>query len=270
MSAGQKGSLISQRQWNKDKADLTKHRDGFWEYVAVIKRIHDTGSYTYEYGTFSEFASSETGLGDKQVYKLIQGCEVRESLSPRCDTIPEENAHLLALSRLESADDRVAAVAQVQEQCEAEERKPTTRDYRKAVTAIQRGKGDKETVATGGGDKSGGDELRQKAPPPSPPAPSELGPNHNVQCPRCRGAGEVPFSTTSSGKFVPPTIEEVQAYCDQRGKGVNAQKWWDFYQSKDWMVGKNKMKDWRAGVRTWEGDESPAKSVMDRIREGRK
>jgi hypothetical protein len=55
-----------------------------------------------------------------------------------------------------------------------------------------------------------------------------------------------------SNIFVPPTLEEVQAYCKERNNGVDAQRWYDFYLSKGWMVGKNKMKDWKAAVRTWE------------------
>ena len=53
-------------------------------------------------------------------------------------------------------------------------------------------------------------------------------------------------------RFNPPAVEEVAAYCAERGNNVDAHAWWDFYQSKGWMVGKNKMKDWKAAVRTWE------------------
>ena len=55
-----------------------------------------------------------------------------------------------------------------------------------------------------------------------------------------------------SKKFSIPTIEEVSEYCKERGNVVNPEKWWNFYSAKGWMVGKNKMKDWRAAVRTWE------------------
>lgn len=54
------------------------------------------------------------------------------------------------------------------------------------------------------------------------------------------------------GGFTPPTLSEVQAYCKERNNNVNAETFIDFYQSKDWYVGKNKMKDWKAAVRTWE------------------
>lgn len=53
-------------------------------------------------------------------------------------------------------------------------------------------------------------------------------------------------------RFVKPTVEEVQAYCDERGNGMDARSFVDFYESKGWMVGKNPMKDWKAAVRTWE------------------
>ena len=61
-------------------------------------------------------------------------------------------------------------------------------------------------------------------------------------------------------RFVKPTLEEVQAYCQERNKGVDAQKWFDYYTSNGWKVGKNPMKDWRAAVRTWERGESGAKN----------
>jgi hypothetical protein len=52
--------------------------------------------------------------------------------------------------------------------------------------------------------------------------------------------------------FVKPTIEEVKAYCVERSNTVDADKWFDYYQSNGWRVGRNAMKDWRAAVRTWE------------------
>ncbi len=59
----------------------------------------------------------------------------------------------------------------------------------------------------------------------------------------------------SAKRFVPPKIEEVREYCQQRQNNVDAEKWYNFYSSKGWMIGKNKMKDWQACVRTWEQQE---------------
>lgn len=53
-------------------------------------------------------------------------------------------------------------------------------------------------------------------------------------------------------KFEPPTVDEVKAYCQERNNSIDAESFVDFYESKGWMVGKNKMKDWKACVRTWE------------------
>jgi len=55
-----------------------------------------------------------------------------------------------------------------------------------------------------------------------------------------------------NAKFLPPTIDQVIDYCNERQKNVDPVKWHDFYSSKGWMIGKNKMKDWKAAVRTWE------------------
>lgn len=52
--------------------------------------------------------------------------------------------------------------------------------------------------------------------------------------------------------FKPPTVEEVRAYCTNRNNTVNAETFVSFYESKGWYIGKNKMKDWKAAVRTWE------------------
>ena len=67
--------------------------------------------------------------------------------------------------------------------------------------------------------------------------------------------------------FVPPSLEEVFSYCKERSNSVDADAFVDFYTSKGWMVGKNKMKDWRASVRTWEknGRKSKEKSIDDEI-----
>lgn len=55
--------------------------------------------------------------------------------------------------------------------------------------------------------------------------------------------------------FVPPTIEDVKTYCQERNNGVDAERFVAYYQSNGWMVGRNKMKDWKAAVRTWEQKE---------------
>jgi DNA-binding transcriptional MerR regulator len=62
--------------------------------------------------------------------------------------------------------------------------------------------------------------------------------------------------------FIVPSLQEVSAYCQERNNNVDSQKFFDFYESKGWMVGKNKMKDWKAAVRTWE-DKSKSNQVEE-------
>jgi hypothetical protein len=67
-------------------------------------------------------------------------------------------------------------------------------------------------------------------------------------------------------RFTQPTLEEVTAYCNERGNSVDPQRFIDYYTANGWKVGKNPMKDWRAAVRTWErGDkkEKPAQELND-------
>lgn len=52
-------------------------------------------------------------------------------------------------------------------------------------------------------------------------------------------------------RFIPPTLEEVKAYCSCNGYNVDCERFVAFYESNGWKVGKNKMKDWKASVRGW-------------------
>lgn len=68
-----------------------------------------------------------------------------------------------------------------------------------------------------------------------------------------REGDEVPPTPRKALKrFAPPAVEAVEAYCRERGNGLDAQHFVDFYASKGWKVGNQPMKDWRACVRTWE------------------
>ena len=53
-------------------------------------------------------------------------------------------------------------------------------------------------------------------------------------------------------RFVKPKVEEIEAYCKERKNNVDAQQFFDYYESKGWKVGKSPMKDWKSAVRTWE------------------
>ena len=57
-------------------------------------------------------------------------------------------------------------------------------------------------------------------------------------------------------RFKAPSVEEVQAYCRERGNNIDAQHFVDYYSARGWMLGKNHIKDWKACVRTWERNDS--------------
>lgn len=62
-------------------------------------------------------------------------------------------------------------------------------------------------------------------------------------------------TTTKRKRFEKPTLSEIEQYCIERGNKVDAQHFYDYYESNGWKVGKNSMKDWKAAVRTWERSE---------------
>lgn len=65
-------------------------------------------------------------------------------------------------------------------------------------------------------------------------------------------------------RFLPPTVEEVQRYCYERGNRVDAAAFVNFYAAKGWKIGKDPMKDWKAAVRTWEQRERGAQKAAQK------
>jgi hypothetical protein len=61
-----------------------------------------------------------------------------------------------------------------------------------------------------------------------------------------------PIPIKNSARFVPPTKDEVRAYCSERKNKIDADQFVDYYESNGWKRGRTSMKDWRAAVRTWE------------------
>ena len=70
-----------------------------------------------------------------------------------------------------------------------------------------------------------------------------------------------------SSRFQKPTIEEIRQYCLEKSLDVDAEHFYNFYESKGWVVGKSPMKNWRAAVCTWSRRE---KEIPQRKRESRK
>ena len=65
--------------------------------------------------------------------------------------------------------------------------------------------------------------------------------------------------------FIVPKVIEIKDYCLLRDNGINAEQFYDFYQSKGWMVGKTKMKDWKAAIRNWERNRTKSDKGISKI-----
>ncbi len=63
--------------------------------------------------------------------------------------------------------------------------------------------------------------------------------------------------------IIPPSVFLIKKYCEERHNGIDAEYFYDWYQTRGWKVGKDKMKDWQSAVRTWEQrNKKEAKPMM--------
>ena len=75
------------------------------------------------------------------------------------------------------------------------------------------------------------------------------------------------FSSEKSPKrkrFIKPTIEEIAEYCKERRNNIDPEKFYDYYESNGWKIGKNHMKDFKAAIRTWEKNDFESKSTQNK------
>lgn len=71
-------------------------------------------------------------------------------------------------------------------------------------------------------------------------------------------------SSSATKKFKKPSLEEIKGYCKERENKIDPEQFMNYYESKGWMIGKNKMKNWKAAIRTWESriKESTARKII--------
>lgn len=81
-----------------------------------------------------------------------------------------------------------------------------------------------------------------------------LEPEHNLTKPnKTKPNRENKAATPPHTRFSPPSVEDVRIYCLERGNGLDAERFCDYYAANGWIQGKGKpIRDWRAAVRTWE------------------
>ena len=77
---------------------------------------------------------------------------------------------------------------------------------------------------------------------------SPKGENHQIDV-------EEYIEEQKSKRFVKPTLDEIELYCQEKNKHVDADRFWNYYESKGWKVGKSPMKDWKAAINNWAKEE---------------
>ena len=73
----------------------------------------------------------------------------------------------------------------------------------------------------------------------------------NNQEPLTNNHKPVKDNGANATRFRPPTVDEVRTYCQEKGHNIDPERFVNFYDSKGWMVGKNKMQKWKAAVANW-------------------
>lgn len=84
--------------------------------------------------------------------------------------------------------------------------------------------------------------------------------NVNLDIDKKEDKNRLDKNTSKAKRFTKPTINDIQQYCIERNNTVDAKRFFDWYESNGWKVGKNPMKDWKAAVRTWERSNTIYKS----------
>lgn len=97
------------------------------------------------------------------------------------------------------------------------------------------------------------EEAEKRDISPTPPIERKGEEEKELPAYRARACeGEAAGKPVKRPRFVPPTLDEVRAYCEERKNGIDPEEWWNFYESKNWMIGKNKMAKWKSAIVTWE------------------
>lgn len=69
----------------------------------------------------------------------------------------------------------------------------------------------------------------------------------------------------NNNKFKKPTIDEIKNYCNERNNNIDAEQFFNYYESKGWLIGKNKMKNWKSAIITWEKRNSQNNLIQDKV-----
>lgn len=164
--------------------------------------------------------------------------------------IPLETQSVIRRLRMETHEETVLAILGefftltekgfVHKRCEG-----MLKEYRKTKNK------NRVNGAKGGRPRKGEASSVSQNKPTGNPDGSQVEPKHNLN--------QEPLTTNHKPvtKFKPPSVDQVEKYCKERNNGINPESFINYYQTNGWMRGKNKIKDWKACVRTWEARTEP-------------
>lgn len=115
-----------------------------------------------------------------------------------------------------------------------------------------------KSVDTGraGGKKRWGHAENKEDSPPIGPLSNSIGVSTEAEA-EADADADTEANVCSADKppmrkqFAPPSVDDVRTYCQENGYQIDPAYFVDYYTANNWMVGKNKMKDWKAAVRNW-------------------
>lgn len=226
---------VEREFWETDEArDMTPEEKYFWLYLQTNSNVNTLGCYAFR----MRKAQDETGYNRETVEKLLHrmtemGLIVYTETGYvmlldwyRTNWNRNTNTKRALMGDLKDVKDeslrgyleeKLTATGVFAEKKETEEQKETEKDTLRQM----------ETD----GDSQGGERERE------------------------RERKEKDQKKSGGAAFRPPTLSEVAEYCRERKNGVDPQRFIDFYEAKGWMIGKNRMKSWKAAVRTWERED---------------
>lgn len=172
---------------------------------------------------------------DARVANLKRGREKKEAEPPACtETQMPQDASDTERNTSERASD-----TERESQCTESEHKPLRSDSVNVFDTVFVNVSDTENVCVS--------DTESVAPAPH--------------------ASPGPRTTHKLSRFVRPTLDLITEYCKERGNNVDAERFFDFYESKGWRVGKDPMKDWKAAVRNWERGSAKPQPQKQMVRE---
>lgn len=256
-------SKIQRNFWETDEArEMTPEEKYFWMYLQTNANVNTLGCYAFR----MRKAMDETGYNRETLEKLLQRME--QVLRILYDEGTKE-VFLLhwAEGNWNKKTATLRALAADLKEIQSKTLKETVKTLLlKNGIFTKEGENDKVSEEN---DKAENAEIAEKTANKGNNR-EQTGTNGNNQGGEGEGEGEKKKEKEKRSKcvFTPPTLEEVQAYCKERGNRIDPQYFLDYYTSTGWMRGKVKLKDWKAAVRTWERQDAKWQGQTDDRQQG--